>query len=178
MRFIILPIALALAIAPASAQTGERLAALAAARDLLVSTGFERQMELSGMAMANTAFEHNVAQQEQKLGTSMPDSLKQKIHGIMNEQLAAMLADMKHSALDDAAQVYAEYFTAEELHRLAVLNSDPVMRKAQSLLPRMMPQLAQIGLKAASKHEPALQAKIKEAVDEWAATQKIKGSSS
>ena len=181
MRLIAIPRALAFAVAavaPASAQTGDRLAALAAARDLLVATDFERQMEQTGLAMATTAFEHNVVQQESKLGITMPADLKQTLRRVVNEELVAMLADMKRTALDDAAQIYADYFSAEELQRLAVLQTDPVMRKAQSVMPQMMPRLAQIGLKASSEHQPALEAKIKEAVEEWAASQKIKGSSS
>ena len=175
---IAIPLALAFAVAPASAQTGDRLAALAAARNLLVATDFERQMEQTGMAMAATAFEHNVAEQESKLGITMPADLKQQLRHVVNEQLAAMLADMKLTALDDAAQIYADYFSAAELQHLAVLQTDPVMRKAQNVLPQMMPRLAQIGFKAASQHKPALEAKIKQAVEEWTASQKIKGSSS
>lgn len=187
MKLALCALLLALTITPAHAQvagqapapsSGDRLAALAAARDMLVSMGFERQMEQAGMAMANTTFEHNVAREEEKLGVTMPADLKRRVRTVMNEQLGVMLNDMKRTALDDAAQIYADHFTADELRRLAVLNADPVMRKAQSLLPQMMPQLAQIGLKSAAKHEPVMQAKIKEVVDEWTASQKSKSSAS
>lgn len=180
MRRFAIPLALALAltVVPAGAQTGDRLAALASARNLLVAIDFERQMEQTGLAMASTAFEHNVVEQEAKLGITMPADLKQQLRRVVNEQLMAMLGDMKRTALDDAAQIYADYFSAEELQRLAVLQTDPVMRKALAVMPQMMPRLAQIGLKAASQHQPALEAKIQQAVEEWAASQKIKGSSS
>ena len=177
MRLIAIALALALPLAPASAQTGDRLAALAAARNLLVATDFERQMEQSGLAMATTAFEHNVAEEEAKLGITMPADLKQTLRRVVNEELVSMLADIKQTAVNDAAQIYADYFSAAELQRLAALQTDPVMRKAQSVMPQMMPRLAQIGLKASSQHKPALEAKIKQAVEDWAASQKIKGSS-
>jgi hypothetical protein len=178
VRLAALPFALALVIAPASAQTGDRLAALAAARDLLVAIDFDRQMEQTGMAMGNAAFEHNIVREEEKHGITMPADLKQRIRLIINEQLTMMLTDLKRTARDDAAQIYADYFSADELRRLAVLQTDPVMRKAHSVMPQMMPRLAQIGLKKASELEPAMLAKIQEAVEEWAASQKIKGSSS
>lgn len=178
MKFLALAVAAMLMASPANAQTADRLAALAAARDMLISVGFERQMEQTGMAMANTVMDHNIAQLEERWGSAIPADFKQRIRGVINAELAAMMTDLKKTALDDAAQIYADHFSAPELRRLTELNTDPVMRKAQSLLPTMMPQLARIGLKAASEHEPAMQAKIKEAVDEWTAAQKNKGSSS
>ncbi len=178
MKAIVLALLLIFGFSPAIAQTGDRLAALAAARDLLVSVGFERQMEQSGMAMANAVFEQNVATLEKKRGESMPADLKQAVRTVLNEEIGAMLAEMKRTALDDASQIYADYFSAEELRRLAVLNADPVTRKAQSLMPQMLPKLAQIGLKVAAERQPALQQKIKEAIDQWSASQTHKGSTS
>lgn len=178
MKAVAFAFLLTLASTPSLAQSGDRLEALAAARDLLLSVGFERQMELSGVAMANSVFEQNVASAEQQRGEAMPADLKQKVRAAMNEEIGAMMTELKRTALDDAAQIYADHFTAPELRRLAILNADPVMRKSQQLLPQMMPKLAQIGLKVAADRKPIMQEKIKDVVDQWIATQERKGTSS
>lgn len=108
----------------------------------------------------------------------MPADLKQKVRIAMNEEIGAMMTELKRTALDGAAQIYADHFTAEELRRLAVISADPVMRKSQQLMPQMLPKLAQIGLKVAEDRKPIMQQKIKEVVDQWLATQERKGTSS
>ena len=132
----------------------------------------------SGIAMANSVFEQNVAAAEKQRGEAMPADLKQKVRIAMNEEIGAMMTELKRTALDDAAQIYADHFTAEELRRLAVISADPVMRKSQQLMPQMLPKLAQIGLKVAEDRKPIMQQKIKEVVDQWLATQESKGTSS
>ena len=178
MKAVVFALLLTLASTPSFGQGGDRLAALTAARDLLLSVGFERQMELSGIAMANSVFEQNVAAAEKQRGEALPADLKQKVRIAMNEEIGAMMTELKRTALDDAAQIYADHFTAEELRRLAVISADPVMRKSQQLMPQMLPKLAQIGLKVAEDRKPIMQQKIKEVVDQWLATQESKGTSS
>lgn len=181
LLYCALAIGLALPVAEAQAATppsaGDSIAALAAARDLLIASGFENQMQQAGVSMANMAFEQGVESEEAKQGKAMPEELKQRIKTVMSEEIGGMLKDMKHSALENAAQIYAQYFSAEELRRLAVLNQDPVMRKAQSLLPQMMPQLAQIGMKAAQQRKPQIEQRVKATIEEWASKQKTKGTS-
>lgn len=167
-----------LMLAPAAAQTGDKLAALAAARDLLVSVGFEQQMERTSLTMANAFFDQGMTSAEEKVGESMPTDLKQQIRSVMNEEVASIVTELKRTALDDAAQIYAEYFSADELRRLTEINTDPVMRKMQALTPQLAPQLAQIGLSVATKRRPALEQKIKDVIEQWTAAKKQKGSKS
>jgi hypothetical protein len=79
---------------------------------------------------------------------------------------------MKPTALDDAARIYAKYFTAEEIRELQRLQSNPVMAKAQKLAPQLTTDLIQIGMARATARLPALSRQIDVAVHDWFARHK------
>ena len=83
-----------------------------------------------------------------------------------------MVQDLKKTALEDAARIYARYFTAAEIRELQQLQTRPVMVKAQSVMPQLMPELMQIGIKAAAARQPATQERIRKLVEAWTAKQR------
>jgi hypothetical protein len=154
---------------PMVAATDE-IGRLAAARDLLRATDFEGQMELSAQQSAHATFETLLAAEEKRRGTPMPDDLRRAVRAVLDDHMSVLVADLKRTGLDDAARVYARYFTADELRELLRLQSNPVMKKAQAIGPLLLSDLMQIGVRASAQRQPALEAELKRVVREWLAS--------
>ena len=151
--------------APAAAQVDP--AALEAARALLTSTDFEAQMGTSARQNALATFNTYVEAAERRTGAPMPADLRQRFERIMIEDVDALVADLKPTALDDAAAVYARYFTAAEIQELRRLQDNPVLVKFKTIGPSFMTELFQIGAAAAAARMPDLLAKLKTEVESW-----------
>jgi hypothetical protein len=78
---------------------------------------------------------------------------------------------MKRTALEDAAVVYARYFTADELRELLRLQANPVMVKFRMIGPAFTTELMQIGVAAAARQMPEIRARVQAEVDAWATEQ-------
>jgi hypothetical protein len=154
---------------PAFAQSGAKSdsAALSAARDYLVSTGFEQQMEQGALQNVKATYNTMVAAREKQTGQPMPQDLKAKVLNLLQAETADVVADMKKTALNEAALIYARYFTAAELKELQALQTHPVMAKVHRVAPSMTSELMQIGIRASEARQPQLQAKIQKLVDDW-----------
>jgi hypothetical protein len=146
--------------------------ALAAAHALLISVNFNDQVERTIRQMTDSTFDTVMSAEERSLGITMPDDLKQTVRALIRQHQEELIADMKLSALDQAARVYAKYFTADELRELQRLQTNPVLAKAQRLAPQLTTDLAQIGMGIAVKHMPELRSQIQAAVRDWIAKHK------
>lgn len=168
MKLAIFAAAAALAFSSAAAaQPAPDPAAVAAARELLAATGFETQMEQSALQNVQATFATVVEAREKDLGRPMPQDLKAGILALLEADTRAVVAEMKKTALGDAALVYARYFTAAEIRELQALQTHPVMTKAQKVGASLMTDLMQIGIKPAAERQPELQAKIQKLIADW-----------
>lgn len=146
--------------------------ALEAARSLLKQNGFEAQMAATARLVSAAAFDETVKAYSTKQGMEMPADLLAEVKAAIGAEVEILITQLQANGLEDAARVYARYFTAEEIKRFAELQQDPVMKKAQSLTPQLMTELSQIGMKAAAERQPAMQARIAKLLEQWAAKQK------
>lgn len=156
--------------APPAVSATDQIDRLAAARDLLRASEFERQMELSAAQSAHATFTTLLEAEEKRQGTSMPDDLRKAVQSVLDDHMSALVAELKRTGLEDAARIYARYFTAEELRELQRLQTHPVMKKAQAIGPLLLGDLMQIGVRAAAERQPALEAELKRVVREWLAS--------
>ncbi|MDZ7587656.1 MAG: hypothetical protein U5J78_00190 [Parasphingorhabdus sp.] len=140
--------ACAVAAMPVSAQSPAPLppsaATLEAAFHLLEVSNYDQQVAQSVRPAAMLGFDKTIGDLTRtRGGQALPDDLLQRLKQKLNLHLDAIMPKFIADTRTDAALVYATYFNAEELDRLAVLQSDPVMKKAQTLM-QIMPQLMKI----------------------------------
>jgi hypothetical protein len=147
-------------------------AAVAAAREMLVASGFEGQMEQAALQNVQATFNTVLEAREKELGAPMPQELKAGILSLLQADTRALVAEMRKTALDDAARIYARYFTAAEIEELQALQTHPVMVKAQRVSSGLMTELMQLGIKPAAERQPQLQAKIQKLIADWSKKQK------
>jgi hypothetical protein len=144
--------------------------AMEAARELLRDAHFEDRMLETALRMSGISFDTIVAAKEAELGEALPEDLKFTVKRIVLEETSRTIEQIKPYALDEAAQVYARHFTADELRELARLKSNPVMMKAEQLAPQLFTELSQIGLKEAAANQTTVDERIKAAIADWLAT--------
>jgi hypothetical protein len=147
-------------------------AALDAARDLLRSVNFEGQMEQTAQQAARATFDTIIAAEEARQGESMPADLKAAVQAVIAAQTSELIVEVKKTGLEDAARIYARYFSADELRELQRLQTNPVMKKAQSVGPTLLIELSQIGVRAAAARQPRVKAALDRVVADWAAKQR------
>jgi hypothetical protein len=138
-----------------------------AARSLLKSSDFDSQLEQTTRQSAGATYDTILAALTGEDGTPVPEDLKASVRAILLEDVEGMIADMKLTALDQAAAIYARYFTADELRELERLQTNPIMVKFRRIAPGFMTELSQIGVAAAAARMPAMRAKVEAAVDQW-----------
>lgn len=153
-----------------TADAAQDFAAVEAAVRLLRSQDYEKQMEEAALRGANATFDTMLEHYAQE-GSAPPQDLVDEIRLVVLNNTRDLVEEMKKTALNDAAAIYARYFTAAEIDELMALQSHPVMKKAQQVTPRMMPELVQIGIKAAASRQIELKAKIAETIEAWQARQ-------
>jgi hypothetical protein len=108
-----------------------------------------------------------IAAAETRQGKPMPADLKERVSRITMENVEELIAAMKPTALDDAAAIYARYFTAEELRELIRLQDHPVMVKWKRIAPAFTVELMQIGVAVLAQHQPAMKARVQAEVAAW-----------
>lgn len=146
-------------------------AALAAARDLLMATDFNRQLEHSARLTGQAAFATALATLERQHDADFPDALELELHRIVDEHIEQSIALLLPTALEDSARIYARYFTAAELIELRRLQTHPVMIRFQQVAPQFVAELAQIGMPTSVERMPELLRRLGEAVAAWTAEQ-------
>jgi len=170
---------LALAVAaasPAVAQPGSAGAAaptpeaIAAALELLPQDMLEQQMVAASVHLIDAMIEEQTAAARRR-GEDMPDELVQRIRVLIHDENRTVVESVLPTIRNDAAMIYARYFTAEELRELRRIQQLPVMRRAERLMPEIMAELSRIGMRAAADRQPELQRRISELVEQWFAEQ-------
>jgi hypothetical protein len=154
-------------VGPAAAQERLDAAAIAAARDLLNATDFFAQWQSTAdLTMEATLTTINQAF-EREQGRPFPPDLDREVRQVLREHNATILAELRPHVLDDAARIYARYFTAEEIRELQRLQAHPVMVKFQRIAPAFLAELTQLGLDAAVRRGPELRARIDQIMAAW-----------
>lgn len=105
------------------------LDAVAAARDLLNSMEFQSTVEQTARLGAQASFNAMMRALEEQHQTDFPDALEAELRTIVDDHIAGILDELRDTALEDTARVYARYFTAEEIRDLQRLQAHPVMIK-------------------------------------------------
>ncbi len=142
-------------------------AAIAEARSLLRETGFDYQFEASVVRIGNSSFTTILREMETQAGEDFPDELEGRIRRVVAEHLAALASEMRASALEDSARIYARYFTAAELRELRQLQTQPVMVKFQRFAAPLMDELMQIGVAASARRMPQLHERLRSELEAW-----------
>lgn len=91
------------------------------------------------------------------------EQLRATIHDFTIAKMKSHLPEMKRQA----AEVYAQEFTKDELVRLRELHSDPVAIKARKRGGIMQPRLMKIGVDTMRGERPELDAKIRKLVEDY-----------
>jgi len=145
--------------------------AIAAARELLSATDYLSQMNQAAHLSAQAAFGTMLQQIEERNGFEFPEDLRSELRQIMLEEVDVRIAAMSETVLDDTAEIYGRYFSAEEIRELQRLQTHPVMRRFQQIAPQLTAELAQLGLQGAVERAPELERRINAAVAAWMARQ-------
>ena len=153
--------------ASATAGHAQDQAAIEAARELLRAADFEAQVADTARQSAMASFETMIAAAEARQGKPMPADLKERVSRVVMENVDELLAAIKPTALNDAAAIYARYFTVEELRELIRLQDHPVMVKWKRIAPAFTAELMQIGVAALAEHQPAMQARTEAEIAAW-----------
>jgi hypothetical protein len=146
-------------------------AAMAEARALLHDMDFDRQMESTARQAAESTFDTMLRELQAHYGGEVPAELRSRVHAVLMENVTQLIAEMRPTALDDAARVYARYFTADELREIRRIQTEPVMLKVQQLTPRILPELMQIGVAVSARHMPELTEALRRVVEQWQSEQ-------
>jgi hypothetical protein len=146
-------------------------ARVAEAIRLLDAEGFEEQ-SLRSADMALELMLASVTEQIQKRTSApVPEDFLEKWQQTMRDHMNKTMRANMASAKREAAEIYAQEFSREELARLSELAADPVMIKARARNKVMGPKLMMIGVRRMRDAEPELQAKIQQLVADYLRTQ-------
>lgn len=150
---------------PPAATTGDA-DTLAAALALFDGQDVDGQLLASALHMAKASMEADMESLKAK-GIDMPQSLTERLSALIYEETKLMVEQMAPTFRQDAAAIYARYFTAEELRELKRLQEHPVMKKMEGLAPSLMAELSKIGMRAAAERMPEIERKSQELVEQW-----------
>ena len=93
-----------------------------------------------------------------------------KLKATIREHQESTLRANMGSIKQQAATIYAQEFTRDELIRLRELSKDPVMRKARARMKIMAPKLMALGVYTMRAAEPELKVKIDRLVTDYLAS--------
>lgn len=155
------------AAAPAAAQRAGEAEAFAAARELLQATDFDAQVRATTEQVTDRTISTIIEQFRTQHGRTFPPALETQLRQILREHNDGVLAALRPTALDDAARVYARYFTAAEIRELQRIQTNPVMVKFQRIMPQFFAELTQISAGESLRRMPELRRRIDEAFSRW-----------
>ena len=140
--------------------------ALAAALALFDGPDLEDQLLASALHMVKASMDTEIEALRAR-DVEMPETLVEELRAFLYEETRLMVEEMAPTFRQDAAAVYARYFTAEELKELKRLQENPVMRKAEKLAPSLMAELSKIGMRVAAERMPDIERRGQELVEKW-----------
>ncbi|MDX6284409.1 MAG: hypothetical protein QOH03_5480 [Kribbellaceae bacterium] len=163
------------AAVPAAAQRADDAEAFAAARELLRATNFNSQVRATAEQVTDRTITTIMEQFRSQQGRAFPPALETELRQILREHNDALLTAIEPTALDDAARIYARYFSAEEIRELQRMQTSPVMIKFQRVMPQFFAELTQISAGEAMRRMPELRRRVDEAIERWIAQEARNG---
>jgi hypothetical protein len=148
----------------AQSGTGPELDAIVAARELMVAMDLTGQMEATVLQTGNATVTTVLQQIVADYGLEIPDELESQFRLVVMEHLQDYVREVRDTAVDEAALIYARYFGADELRTLTALHAHPVMAKMIKVGPALMADLMQVGTAESLRRMPDLQRRIAEVV--------------
>jgi hypothetical protein len=145
------------------APTGGGADALPAAREMLRATNFAQQVPAIAEQMSRVMLTQIIAQGRAR-GRPLTPAQEAELRRIVGEEMRTTMTQASATIVEDAAQVYARYFTADELRELQRIQTTPVMLKMQRVAPQFSAELAQVGMAAAARRQPEMQRRVSEAM--------------
>ncbi len=138
-RVLAASLILLLAVGPAGAQQPGPSAdptAVAAARELLIAMGSDKQFEVAINTMS------------QGLGQVFKQQAPSKAKEIdeVISSLVSKFVDRKHEAIDMVAPLYAEKFTVQELTEIGAFYKTPIGQKLITTQPGILQRSMQLGM--------------------------------
>ena len=162
----------ALPAPPAAAQAAPAdPATLAEAIRLLDAEGFEEGILRSTEMHLELVLAAMTEQIQQQTKEAVPEDLLEQVRQAVREHSDSMLRAKMGEIKQQAAAIYAQEFTREELIRLRQISSDPLMVKARERSKVIGPKMMALGVRTARASEPELQAKVNRLVSEYIARQ-------
>lgn len=152
-------------------------ATLAEAVRLLDAEGFDQEAIRSSELGLEAGMAAMTEQIHKTLGDSVPAEFLAELRQIMRDHSSATLKAKLPAIKADAARLYAQEFTRDELIRLRQLSAEPVMVKARARNKVLAPRLMMIGIKAMREAQPELDAKVKRLIADYLARTKSKPTS-
>jgi len=125
------------AIAQAPARTAVDPSRLAAAEALLDAMHYDRQVERTIDAIIVEVDRSIDKDLNADLSEKLPPDLIARIKDIAATHMHGLFKDHGAELRRGTALIYANHFTAPELHHLAQLQSDPVLVKMQDQMPKI-----------------------------------------
>ena len=146
--------------------------AVAEALRLLDQEGFEEDAIRTANLSIELMLGSMVEQIQKASGETIPQDFVAKLKQTMTDHLNSTLVANMSSIKQQAATIYAQEFTREELARLREISRDPLMVKSRERNKVIGPKLMALGAYTMRKSEPELEAKIQRLVTDYLANQK------
>lgn len=146
--------------------------AYAAALALFEGKDMRQQLMATVGHMMSAALETKLSAYREQ-GIEVPPSLLHKLHMLLAQEAEAMVDIVEPTIVTETAAVYARHFSAEELHELKRLQDNPVMQKAERIMPQLFAELSRIGLRAVEERRPDFERNIAEMLGAWLQEQKL-----
>lgn len=153
-------------------------AALAEARGLMHDLDFEAQMVRTAREAGERTFATMMREIPARSGEQIPAELRERVRAVLMQNVARVIDEMRPTALEDAARIYARYFTADELREIRRVQTNPVMMKMQRLSPQLLAELMQIGIAASARHMPEVTAQVQRVIAQWRREHEGRGNAS
>ena len=135
--------------------------AVAAARELIRATNFEQQLPAMTDQMT-TVILNQMMTQARAEGRPLTPRMEAELRRVIMEENRTTMTGARTQMAEDAAQIYARYFTADEIRELQRLQTSPVMQKMQRVAPQFMSEMAQMGMRATAARQPEIRQRVME----------------
>jgi hypothetical protein len=161
--------AAAVAAPPGTVEAPADGAALAEALRFLEQEGFEEEVIRSSENTLNLMLAAFTSQIQKNAEEPVPEDLLETLRQTMRDHSSATIRANLPAIKQQAAAIYAQEFTREELVRLRELSKDPVMVKARERGKVMGPKLMALGAYMMKQSEPELETKIQRVINDYVA---------
>jgi hypothetical protein len=137
-----------------------------AALALFEGQDLEGQMLASAVQLTDASLSAEIEAMKAR-DIELPKDLEDRLRQLVFGEVKSMVDEMSPTFRLEAATIYASNFSVEELRELKRLQANPVMRKAEKVMPQMMVDIGKAGMKLSAERRPEIERKITEMVKEW-----------